>query len=180
MKTLLAVFSFCLPACAEFATFAWDPSPSPGLSGYRLYWGTSPANYDHVQLVPANVTQATANGLLPGRSYYFAATSLSTNGLESEFSNQVFYRVPFGAPSPMFDARTFQVSWLQDGFFRDTLEMSSDLKDWTAIPGPYPIQKGVYHVAVPMDRERLFFRVKREKIGKKNLTKPPTDATVQP
>jgi len=180
MKTLLAVFSFCLTARADFAMFAWDPSPSPDILAYRLYWGTSPTIRDHVLIVPATVTQATANDLLPGRTYYFVATAVSMNGLESDFSNQVVYKLPFGAPMPTFNATRFEVSWAQDGFFRDTLEMTSDFKGWTPVPGPYSIQKGFYHVQVPRDRERLFFRVRREKFLKKNLTKPSAGATVQP
>lgn len=167
MKTYFVFLLACASAQAEFATFAWDPSPTPGLAGYRLYWGTSPTTYDHVLMVPATMTQAAANGLLPGRAYYFAATALSTNGLESDYSNQVGYRAPVVVPTPVFNAAVFEVRWAQDTFFRDTLEMSVDLVKWAPVPGPYPVKKGIYHARVPMDKERLFFRVRRDKSGKK-------------
>lgn len=72
---------------------AWDPSPSPGVIGYRLYWGTQTRLYTS-NLDAGLVTTATVSGLVAGTTYYFAATAYAPGGLESDFSNEVQYTVP--------------------------------------------------------------------------------------
>ncbi len=72
---------------------AWDPSPSPEVIGYRLYWGTQSRLYTS-SLDAGLVTTATVSGLVAGTTYYFAATAYAPGGLESDFSNEVQYTVP--------------------------------------------------------------------------------------
>ncbi len=66
-------------------TLAWDKSPSPEVTRYRVYWGPSKGKYTNYLETPQ--LTATIGGLkLP---QYFAATAVSSNGLESEFSKEV-------------------------------------------------------------------------------------------
>jgi len=69
----------------------WDPSPSA--IGYKIYfWGASLTG-TNIQSV-GNATNTTISSLLPGATYYFAATAIDAAGEESDFSNQVTYTVP--------------------------------------------------------------------------------------
>src|SRR4029077_15749438 len=72
------------------ATLAWNPSPGPGVAGYRLYQGTA-SRTSSSTTNPGNVTNTTVSGLTSGLTYFFAVTALGTNGLESQFSNEINY-----------------------------------------------------------------------------------------
>lgn len=65
------------------ATLAWDAVP--GVAGYKLYQGAGSRNYTN-SISVGNVTNATISRA-PGTNY-FAATSVDTNGIESDFSNE--------------------------------------------------------------------------------------------
>ncbi len=69
-------------------SFAWNPSTSPGIAGYRLYYGTSSGSYPQFLNV-GNTTSATIPNLAAGQTYYFVVTAYNTAGLESAPSNQV-------------------------------------------------------------------------------------------
>ncbi len=58
-----------------------------GATGYKVYYGTKPKTY--TKSVPSTGTSATINNLTNGVKYYFAVTSLSSNGDESAYSNEV-------------------------------------------------------------------------------------------
>jgi regulation of enolase protein 1 (concanavalin A-like superfamily) len=73
-------------------TLAWDPSPGV-VAGYRLYRGGVSQVYTNSVTV-GNVTSNTAAGLVPGVTNYFAVTAYDTNGLESDFSNEITYAAP--------------------------------------------------------------------------------------
>ena len=62
-------------------TLAWKASPSPGVSNYRIYFGTNARSYSFVTNAGLVRTQTV---VLPqaGR-WFFAATAMDTNGLES-------------------------------------------------------------------------------------------------
>jgi len=78
----------CVAAgAAERLTLAWDPSPSADVAGYRLYWGTNTGAYQWVTNAGLVLTQSV---VLPHRGrWFFAATAVGTNGLESDFSSEV-------------------------------------------------------------------------------------------
>jgi CxxC motif-containing protein (DUF1111 family) len=60
-------------------SLAWDPSPSPGLTGYRIFYGTSAGDLD--QFVDVGLVQsATVPDLAPGQTYYVTVAALSADG----------------------------------------------------------------------------------------------------
>jgi Fibronectin type III domain/FG-GAP-like repeat len=85
---LLFLGSLSQAQAASSVNLAWNPSPSPGIAGYYLYYGTSSGSYPQVINV-GNTTVATVPNLGPGQTYYFVVTAYNTAGLQSAPSNQV-------------------------------------------------------------------------------------------
>jgi hypothetical protein len=90
--------SFCLfvtiiQAHAAQLTLAWDTNTNPAPAGYKLYWGTSPANYSW-SADAGNQTTYAVPDLSAGATYYFAATAYDSERLESNFSNETTHTVP--------------------------------------------------------------------------------------
>ena len=75
-------------AADNAVSLAWDPSPSQNITGYNLYIGNTSGNYGS-PIAIGNQTTYTVTGLSNG-TYYFAVTAVNIDGLESNFSNEVF------------------------------------------------------------------------------------------
>jgi len=122
MRRLLAIFILLCAAAihAQSVTLAWDASASPGVTGYRLHYGTNSRSYAFVTNTSLVRTQTV---VLPhaGR-WFFAATAHDANGMESEFSNEVEWEAKPSAPvmqgepwvrlSPVIERSTNQVDWV--------------------------------------------------------------------
>ena len=79
---------------AGTATVAWvaptetvEGAPLHDLAGFKVYYGLNPTQLDQVVLIndPA-VTSTEIENLTPG-TWYFAATAIASDGLESDLSN---------------------------------------------------------------------------------------------
>ena len=89
-----------LPAFAiQNVTLAWNPSTDPTVVGYNIYYGGKSGNYTNT-LSAGNATNMTVSGLVEGNTYYFAATTYNSSGVQSPFSNEVSYSVPTTANQP--------------------------------------------------------------------------------
>jgi hypothetical protein len=105
MKIFFFILFFAFPlvtwrfASAAQITLAWDPNLESDLSGYRIYFGTSPrtggdpnvcglCGYSTMVDV-RNVTVFSLADLNPGQTYYISATAYDTSNNESVFSGQV-------------------------------------------------------------------------------------------
>ena len=83
-----------LPALAtQNVTLAWNASTDPTVVGYNIYYGGGSGNYTNMTSA-GNATNLTVSGLVGGATYYFAATTYNSSGVQSPFSNEVFYSVP--------------------------------------------------------------------------------------
>lgn len=58
---------------------AWTASPTPNVTGYRIFYGTSPGSLTS-QVDVGDITSAIIAGLVPGQTYYLAVMSLAGNG----------------------------------------------------------------------------------------------------
>jgi hypothetical protein len=65
-----------------------DGSPLPGLSGYRIYYGSTSGSYLGYQEIGAQGGSEHSLSLPPGE-YYIAMTALGLDGAESGYSNEV-------------------------------------------------------------------------------------------
>lgn len=90
VRKLVAVYS----ANPLSATLSWtaptlntDGSTLTDLAGFRIFYGNSAANLDHVQQVadPA-MARYIVDGLSPG-TWYFGVKAYTTAGIESDLSN---------------------------------------------------------------------------------------------
>lgn len=88
-----------LPASAsQSVTLAWNPSTNANVAGYNIYYGAATGIYTNVVSV-GNVTNAAVSGLLEGVTYYFAAKTVNQSGMESDFSSEASYTIPFPPPT---------------------------------------------------------------------------------
>jgi len=73
----------------------WQPSTSGGVSGYYVYRGTSASGpYTKLNNSATTVTNYADSGLNSGTTYYYVVTAVSSDGLESTYSNQVTAAIP--------------------------------------------------------------------------------------
>lgn len=71
-------------------TVAWDANTEPDLAGYRIYLGLSSGDYIRVDDV-SDVTEYTIYGLVPGKTYYIAATAYDDDENESAYSEELIH-----------------------------------------------------------------------------------------
>ena len=65
-----------------------DGSPLTDLAGYKIYYGTSSGIYDHeISINNPGTTTYVVDNLVPD-TYYFAATSFNSTGIESNYSGE--------------------------------------------------------------------------------------------
>ncbi len=81
-------------------TLEWDRNPEPDIAGYRLYYGyQSRVYFQKVEV--GNQVRFTLGNLSDGTGYTFAVTAFNRGGLESGYSNEVFYATPpASSPTP--------------------------------------------------------------------------------
>lgn len=83
-----------------YVGLAWDAEPaSNNIALYKLYWGVASRTYTNS--LPFTNNTGTVSNLIRGVTYYFGATAVNTNGLEStNFSNEVSTNSPVPPPPP--------------------------------------------------------------------------------
>ena len=126
MKRLLTILMLLSATLvhAQKVRLAWDASPSPDVVGYRIHFGTNAGNYSFVTNVGLVRTQTV---VVPhtGR-WFFAATAVDANGMESPFSNQVQWE---GKPTaPVVQSET----WVR---LTPVIERSTNLVSWQNFEG---------------------------------------------
>jgi hypothetical protein len=88
MIACLALLCFAQDGHSAQVTLAWDANTQPGITGYKIYYGTASGNYTST-LDVGNVTTYTVTGLNSVTNYCFAATCYNDYRTESGYSNEV-------------------------------------------------------------------------------------------
>ncbi len=160
------IASIPLPASAvQNVTLTWNPSTSPNVIGYDIYYGPACGTYTN-KISVGNVTSATVPGLKEGACDFFVVTARATTGLESLPSNEVSYNIPDrailaiqtirqqGSPASVTITATGTTpsEW--------ALESSPDLKTWTTVTEGTDPQVNVSLVIT--GAPSLFFRLRDE------------------
>lgn len=103
-KRFLMVLTIILLASASWAaevTLTWDAPEAGEPIGYRIYQGIASGVYDKHADAGSQMTW-TMQGLEPGKTYYFAATALYPDNVESGYSNEVSKLIPVvGVPGTL-------------------------------------------------------------------------------
>ena len=109
---------------ADSVKVAWDASPSASVAGYRIHFGTNATALPYVTNVGLVRTQAV---VVPfsGR-WFFAASAVDTNGVESALSNILQWETP--PVPPVMNGEP----WVR---LAPVIERSSDRTNWTSVVG---------------------------------------------
>ncbi len=97
VKEFCIILFFTWVFSLDAAYLTWDENPpEDNVSGYKVYWGPSSRNYVGNEEVRNGVIfQLPTDRFYATDTYYFAVTAFrDSDGLESEYSNEVFWTVP--------------------------------------------------------------------------------------
>lgn len=110
MIVIAAVLCGAFVANAADVTLVWDANSEEDLDGYKLYYkldtsgvpydgsglneGDSPVTISVEDLSDESLPEYTLSGLGDGELYYFALTAFDTDGMESDYSEEVSYEAP--------------------------------------------------------------------------------------
>lgn len=112
---------------------AWNPSPDPSVTGYRIHYGVSPAQYTN-SIAVGNVTSATVSGLVNGVTYYFTTTAYNSSDIESLFSNEISYQPAFSLLQVRINLARQPVLNIQgQGGHSYEIQATQNLTDWTVL-----------------------------------------------
>jgi hypothetical protein len=106
IRCLLYFFSFILilaPSLAGAAqvSLSWRRSTGSNIAGYKMHYGNYRGQYQYTVNV-GNSTSCIISGLTEGTTYYFAVTAYNTTQQESDYSNEVSYRIPTNESNSSF------------------------------------------------------------------------------
>jgi hypothetical protein len=98
--------SAVLSAWADVSVpLAWNASADTNVAGYKIYYGGVSQTYTNSVDV-GNVTSTVISGLAAGTTYYFAATTYTAAGVESQFSNETSYTTTNAVTPPVYQPPT--------------------------------------------------------------------------
>ena len=139
---LFRFLMFTLLAAAAPQVFAsqsvelvWTPSSSPDIVGYNIYYGNASSAYTN-EISVGNLTNLTVSGLSSGSTYYFAARAINGSGVESTFSVQTSYSVPFPgamAGRPILSSNGVSISVTGQAGSTYIVQGSTDLVNWVPL-----------------------------------------------
>ena len=128
------IISFCsilsTNAGAATVTLTWDAVSSSDISGHKVHYGTSSGQYLY-SIDVGKINSCSISGLGEGKTYYFAATSYNTSNIESNYSEEVVYRIPVTSNNNALVSNSTQTSGTilfeaEDGSIGGPMSIASD------------------------------------------------------
>jgi hypothetical protein len=121
-------------AHAASVSLSWNPCLDTNVVGFNAYYGGASGDYTNMIQV-GNVTNVIISGLVPGATYFFAATTYDALGYQSTYSTEVSFTVPASAPLQISAAPAGQFVLSSSGQAGQTFNIlaSPDLQTWTLI-----------------------------------------------
>ena len=118
----------------QSVTLAWNRSTDPTVVGYNIFYGGASGNYTNT-LSAGNATNIVIPDLVGGTTYYFAATTCNSSGVQSPLSGEVSYTVPILAGVQFRVTPTRQLILTVNGPVGHTydIQATQDFKTWTVI-----------------------------------------------
>lgn len=126
------------------AVLEWDPNPESNLAGYRVYFGETSRGYTEVVDVGNTVMHFVPNEK-PG---FLAVTAYDTDGLESDFSEEVFWQGRWPRPAMLWRLPAYPVR----------VEWSVDLVVWFPLEEVPASAPRIYPVQIDRAEPYKFFR----------------------
>ncbi len=97
MKLAAIIILSALQLHGADVALEWEPSPSVGVASYRIHYGTNSGSYPFFNSYSQASRSCLITNLPPGR-WFFAATAVGSNSLESAMSNEVNVNMPPASP----------------------------------------------------------------------------------
>ena len=131
---LVCLSAYGIAKGAASASLQWNPNTDPSVTGYNLYFGGASRTYTNMASV-GNTTSATVDGLIEGKTYFFAVTAYDVDGDESDYSDETVYIVPgFLAITPGTNpGDPIRVQFPVAPAHWYELQVSGDLRSWTTV-----------------------------------------------
>jgi hypothetical protein len=99
------------------ATLLWNANAETNIGGYRVHYGYESRSYV-TNVDVGNFTEWRLRGLSNGVTHHFAVTAYDTDGLESDFSDEVNYTPPL--PCVEVQTSTNLSTWTTVATFQPT------------------------------------------------------------
>jgi len=131
---LVSLFACNLAKAVSSTPLEWNPNTDPSVAGYNVYYGGTSRTYTNV-INAGNSTNVMVDGLVEGKTYYFAVTAYTFGGIESDFSDEFVYIVPgFLTLTPgATSSSPMQIRFPVATGHSYELQQSTNLIDWTTI-----------------------------------------------
>jgi len=141
---LWAFSTLVVSGASPQVTLAWNLSRDVNVAGYRVHYGVVSRSYTNMISVGLSA-KCTVSNLTEGTTYFFSVTAVDALGVESDFSNEVSFTVPFTPPSlRLVIPPTKQIVLLITGQRGHSYEVqaSANLSTWSTV-GIVTLNSGV-------------------------------------
>lgn len=158
IKETLALLLFVWCFSLDAARLEWDPNPEENVAGYKVFWGPSSRNYIQNETVTGRLStqfQLPTDRFYGTETYYFAVTAFTADGLESDFSEEIFWTVPMRMKA---EPNLITVNVKPGDNY--VLERTSDFVSWFGVDAR-TADSSNFVFTVPSSLDSNFYRLKK-------------------
>jgi len=128
------MFACTVAEAVSSVSLQWNPNTDPSVAGYNVYYGAASRVYTNV-ISAGNSDNLLIDGLVEGKTYYFAVTAYDEFGDESDYSDETVCIVPgFLTLTPGTNpGDPMQIRFPVAPSHSYELQVSEDLRNWNTI-----------------------------------------------